>query len=137
LRTEHWLSVRYVVLGGLTIGMEWVHTSFGMSSMAIFSSIFLIGFISIRQKGRLCSAAAAVIAIFVLLNSFWIVPFVKDNISTGAMRHGWGLSAAKNKVVTVKSELPMREAYLKSTSQSILSVLPLKIRMGMDTEYVY
>jgi len=137
LRTEHRLSGRHIVLGGLTLGMEWVHTSFGMSSMAIFSSIFLIGLIRIQQRGRLCAAAAAVIAIFVLLNSFWIVPFIKDNISTGAMRHGWGLSAAKNKVVTVKSELPMREAYLKSSSQPILSLLPLKIRMGMDTEYVY
>ena len=137
LHTEHRLSGRHVVLGGLTLGMEWVHPSFGLGSMVIFSSIFLIGLIRIQQKGRLCAAAAVVIAIFVLLNSFWIVPFIKDRISTSALRHGWGLSAAKNKEVTVESELPLREAYLKSTSQPVLSALSMEIRMGMDTEYVY
>lgn len=131
------LSFKYIVLGGAVLGLESLHPSVGTCSLIIASIFFLVNLFQIEQKKKLLYGFAVMAVIAILLNLFWIVPFVKDYAFTGALRHGWGLSVSQEKEVTVKSEMPLREEYLRSTSQPVHSVILLKLRTGMDTEYVY
>ena len=127
----------YTVLTGFLLGLTSLHPGVGMSAAAMLVIAFGWRLGTTRRKKVLVAAFAGLGFVAVAMNIHFMAPFVGDYFGTGAIRHGWGLSVSADGDVTVDTELPRREAYHESTSQPADATAFLRLRPGMDTEYVY
>ena len=130
--------VYYTVLTGFLLGLTSLHPGVGMSAAAMLTIAFawrvLCGG---KRRLALCAVFVSLGLVAVAMNIHFMAPFVGDYFGKGAIRHGWGLSVSAEGDVTVDTELPRREAYHESTSQPVDASALLRLRPGMDTEYVY
>ena len=130
--------VYYTVLTGFLLGLTSLHPGVGMSAAAMLTIAFawrvLCGG---KRRLTLCAVFVGLGLVAVAMNIHFMAPFVGDYFGRGAIRHGWGLSVSAEGDVTVDTELPRREAYHESTSQPVDASALLRLRPGMDTEYVY
>ncbi|WP_428564044.1 MAG: hypothetical protein ACP59X_01515 [Solidesulfovibrio sp. DCME] len=127
----------FTVLTGFLLGLTSLHPGVGMSAAAMLTIAFAWRLVAARRKRVLVAAFCGLGLVAVAMNIHFMAPFVGDYFGKGAIRHGWGLSVSAEGDVTVDSELPRREAYHDSTSQPIDATALLRLRPGMDTEYVY
>jgi|GEM_PF-4263125 len=127
----------YTVLTGFLLGLTSLHPGLGMSAAAMLAVAFLWRLAASRRRKALIAAFTGLGAVAVAMNIHFMAPFVGDYFGKGAIRHGWGLSVSAEGDVTVDTELPRREAYHESTSQPGDAAAFLRLRPGMDTEYVY
>ena len=125
------------ILTGFLLGLTSLHPGVGMSAAAMLAIAFLWRLTTSRRKKALVAAFLGLGAVAVAMNIHFMAPFVGDYFGKGAIRHGWGLSVSAEGDVTVDTELPRREAYHESTSQPGDASAFLRLRPGMDTEYVY
>ncbi len=127
----------HIVLTGFLLGLTSLHPGVGMSAAAMLAIAFAWRLLGSRRKKALAAAFAGLGLLAVAMNIHFMAPFVGDYFGKGAIRHGWGLSVSAEGDVTVDTELPRREAYHESTSQPADAATFLRLRPGMDTEYVY
>jgi hypothetical protein len=127
----------HTVLTGFLLGLTSLHPGVGMSAAAMLVIAFGWRLFSSPRKKTLLAAFVGLGFVAVAMNIHFMAPFVGDYFGKGAIRHGWGLSVSAEGDVTVDSELPRREAYHESTSQPADAAAFLRLRPGMDTEYVY
>ncbi|MHC1790809.1 hypothetical protein [Solidesulfovibrio sp.] len=125
------------VLTGFLLGLTSLHPGVGMSAAAMLTIGFVCRLFSCPRKKTLAAAFLGLGCVAVAMNIHFMAPFFSDYFGKGAIRHGWGLSVSADGDVTVDSELPRREAYHESTSQPADAAAFLRLRPGMDTEYVY
>lgn len=128
---------RATVATGFVLGLTSLHPGVGMSAAAMLFIAFACRFVSCPRRKALMAAFVGLGAVAVAMNIHFMAPFFGDYFGKGAIRHGWGLSVSADGDVTVDSELPRREAYHESTSQPADASFFLRLRPGMDTEYVY
>lgn len=119
------------------LGLTSLHPGVGMSAAAMLTIAFGWRLLSSRRRRVLFAAYCGLGIVAVAMNIHFMAPFVGDYFGKGAIRHGWGLSVSAEGDVTVDTELPRREAYHDSTSQPVDAAALLRLRPGMDTEYVY
>ena len=129
--------VYFTVLTGFLLGLTSLHPGVGMSAATMLAIAFGWRLVSGRRRKKLAAAFIGLGCVAVAMNIHFMAPFFGDYFGKGAIRHGWGLSVSADGDVTVDSELPRREAYHESTSQPSDASLFLRLRPGMDTEYVY
>lgn len=127
----------FTVLTGFLLGLTSLHPGVGMSAAAMLAIAFLCRLCITPRKKTLLACFVGIGFVAVAMNIHFMAPFVGDYFGKGAIRHGWGLSVSAEGDVTVDTELPKREAYHQSTSQPIDASALLRLRQGMDTEYVY
>ncbi|MFP5258840.1 MAG: hypothetical protein ACLGQH_07440 [Acidobacteriota bacterium] len=127
----------FTVLTGFLLGLTSLHPGVGMSAAAMLSIGFACRFVPSPRKKTLAAAFLGLGCVAVAMNIHFMAPFFGDYFGKGAIRHGWGLSVSADGDVTVDTELPRREAYHESTSQPADAAAFLRLRPGMDTEYVY
>ncbi|UJX42764.1 hypothetical protein K9F62_08855 [Desulfovibrio sp. JY] len=127
----------FTVLTGFLVGLTSLHPGVGMSAAAMLTIAFGWRLFSSSRKKTLVACFVGIGFVAVAMNIHFMAPFVGDYFGKGAIRHGWGLSVSAEGDVTVDTELPRREAYHQSTSQPIDASALLRLRQGMDTEYVY
>ncbi len=128
----------FTVLTGFLLGLTSLHPGVGMSAAAMLTIAFAWRVCcGGRRRLALCAAFVGLGLVAVAMNIHFMAPFVGDYFGKGAIRHGWGLSVSAEGDVTVDTELPRREAYHESTSQPVDAAALLRLRPGMDTEYVY
>jgi hypothetical protein len=127
----------FTVLTGFLLGLTSLHPGVGMSAAAMLTIAFAWRLLSSRRRRVLVVAFCGLGLVAVAMNIHFMAPFVGDYFGKGAIRHGWGLSVSAEGDVTVDTELPRREAYHDSTSQPVDAAALLRLRPGMDTEYVY
>jgi hypothetical protein len=128
---------RATVTTGFLLGLTSLHPGVGMSAAAMLTIAFACRLFSCPRRKTLAAAFLGLGAVAVAMNIHFMAPFFGDYFGKGAIRHGWGLSVSAEGDVTVDSELPRREAYHESTSQPADASFFLRLRPGMDTEYVY
>jgi len=129
--------VYFTVLTGFLLGLTSLHPGVGMSAAAMLTIGFACRYCSCARKKTLLAAFLGLGCVAVAMNIHFMAPFFGDYFGKGAIRHGWGLSVSADGDVTVDTELPRREAYHESTSQPADAAAFLRLRPGMDTEYVY
>jgi hypothetical protein len=129
--------VYFTVLTGFLLGLTSLHPGVGMSAATMLAIGFGWRLLTGCRKKKLAAAFLGLGCVAVAMNIHFMAPFFGDYFGKGAIRHGWGLSVSADGDVTVDSELPRREAYHESTSQPADAALFLRLRPGMDTEYVY
>lgn len=127
----------FTVLTGFLLGLTSLHPGVGMSAAALLAIAFGWRLFTSPRKKVLVAAFLGLGCVAVAMNIHFMAPFVGDYFGKGAIRHGWGLSVSAEGDVTVDTELPRREAYHESTSQPADAAAFLRLRPGMDTEYVY
>ena len=127
----------FTVLTGFLLGLTSLHPGVGMSAAAMLTIGFACRFMTSTRKKTLLAAFVGLGCVAVAMNIHFMAPFFGDYFGKGAIRHGWGLSVSADGDVTVDTELPRREAYHESTSQPADAAAFLRLRPGMDTEYVY
>lgn len=127
----------FTVLTGFLLGLTSLHPGVGMSAAAMLTIGFACRFFSCARRKILAAAFMGLGCVAVAMNIHFMAPFFGDYFGKGAIRHGWGLSVSADGDVTVDTELPRREAYHESTSQPADAAAFLRLRPGMDTEYVY
>lgn len=127
----------FTVLTGFLLGLTSLHPGVGMSAAAMLTIAFGWRLLTSRRRRLLVVTFCGLGFVAVAMNIHFMAPFVGDYFGKGAIRHGWGLSVSAEGDVTVDTELPRREAYHNSTSQPVDASALLRLRQGMDTEYVY
>jgi len=128
---------RDVILAGIIFSFICQHPMLmGVSGTILFVFVF-VELVFSRQRSLIKAVLvpAIILIVFVFLHSFWIIPFIIKMFQKEQISHG-GLAYALGKI-TLANEIPLRMAYLRNCSLSLVDSLRLLASQGMSHEFVY
>ncbi len=125
----------HIILAGILFSLVSGHPMLMGCVFVVLSLFSLIEFFSTDKKLYVFRVFLTILGIFVLLHSFWLIPFAIKYIQGEQIAHG-GMTYALGKI-SLQAESPLMMAYLRSCSIPPIDSLRLLARQGMDVEFVF
>lgn len=125
-----------MVTAGILFAMVSLHPMILVAAAVMVGVMALAEMLATRGRVAPVGRAVAILSLGLLINSFWVFPFLQASFGSSELQRGWGLAADLGEI-SVATELPLREQFLRSTSAPLIDALRGVARTGMDTEFVY
>ncbi len=131
---RRWLP--YAVATGVLLGLEGIHVSMMVLAFVVVACVILFALLRARRRVQIVQSATVMLALFGLLNIYWILPMGVGYLSSGTLYHSGSVTDNPDQV-TATSVVDQRESLFLSSMQGMQDALRQNAAVGYDTEFIY